>query len=280
MKRHWKTVCLAAAVAVVIIVAAVYLYDVLYLRTSFDKNLFWVLLTISILLGLIISLLFNGKSESLSIYDIYEKAYEKELGYAFQNNKRAKKRLLRACRFYNESKYRKALKHLFSLLKEIEFERDLIPVLLFIALCYDDAGVPGEAARAYLELLKHAPNNDQVHSNLGLLYAEQEDFEMAIQHYNKAVECNPYNYQAHVNRADYYFKLHEYDQAIADGEKALTIKNNGVEAAGLLTVIFALRQDEENKQKYYRIAVASGREPDDLDEAISYYLKAEKEAKV
>ena len=64
--------------------------------------------------------------------------------------------------------------------------------------------------------------------------------------------------------------------AIDDAKKALEIKNNGVEAADLLTVIYALRNDEENRRKYYHIALVSGKSPEELDEAICYFLNENK----
>ena len=54
--------------------------------------------------------------------------------------------------------------------------------------------------------------------------------------------------------------------------RSLEIKNNGVEAASLLTVIYALTNDDENKKKYYHIAITSGRHPEELNEAIQFYL--------
>ena len=182
------------------------------------------------------------------------------------------KKLLCACRLYNESNYRKALKYLFQLLREVEFERDSIPVLLFIALCYTDAGINSEAIKVYYDLLKIDPDNPQVHSNLGGLYIDEGDFETALKHYNKSIELKPDNYFAYINRANYYFRKKEYNNAIIDAKQALEFKNNGVEAAGLLTIVYALQGDEENKKKYYHIAIASGKNPTDLNEAIQFYL--------
>lgn len=87
------------------------------------------------------------------------------------------------------------------------------------------------------------------------------DFESALKHYNKSIEIKPDNYFAYINRANYYFRINEYDNAVANAKKALEIKNNGVEAASLLTVIYALTNDDENKKKYYHIAITSGRHP-------------------
>ena len=90
--------------------------------------------------------------------------------------------------------------------------------------------------------------------------------------YEFSIEVNPENYFAYVNRANYYFRIEEYDNAIVDAKQALKIKNNGKEAASLLTIIYALQNDEENKKKYYHISITSGKRPEEMNEALKYYL--------
>ena len=80
------------------------------------------------------------------------------------------------------------------------------------------------------------------------------------------------SYNAYINRANYYFRKGEYDPAITDAKQALEFKNNGVEAASLLTVIYSLRGDENNKKHYYHLAITSGKRPSELDQAIEYFL--------
>ena len=273
MKRSRSNVIFIIVVILGILgVAAFYIYDVFYLKTSYTTSLFRVLAAILLLLGTLIRLLSSRGRKRL---DVYERAYQDELGYAFKNKPIARKKLLSACRLYDESNYRKAIKYLHELLQEAEFERDLIPVLLFMALCYSDAGLTEDAVNVYYDLLKYDPNNAQVNSNMGTLYIKQGDYQTALKYYTKSIECKP-DYIAYLNRANCYFRLHEYDMAIDDAKKALEIKNNGVEAADLLTVIYALRNDEENRRKYYHIALVSGKSPEELDEAICYFLNENK----
>lgn len=250
-------------------VIAFYLYDVLWLKTPYDKNVIRTAACLFFLLGTLIRLVNGAGRKSL---EVYEKAYADELGYAFKNKPLQRKKLLCACRLYNEGNYRKALKYLFQLLRAVELERDTIPVLLFIALCYTDAGVPGEAIKVYHDLLKIDPNNAQVHSNLGGVYIAEGDFDAALKHYNRSIELKPHNYFAYINRANYYFRLSDYDRAIADATQALTFNNNGPEAASLLTVVYALLGDEENRKKYYHRSLTAGKSPEDLDRAIAYFL--------
>lgn len=261
------------AVTVLIIVVIIgligfYLFDVFYSKTPYKENLLRVISTLCVLVATLIRVHRGTQRASL---DFYEKFYEKEIGYAFKNKPLQKNKLLCACRLYNESNYRKALKYLFQLLKEAEFDRDMVSVLLFIALCYTDAGATEEAIKVYYDLLKIDSNNATAHSNIGHLHIKQGDFESALMHYNKSIEIKPDNYYAYSNRANYYFRTDDFDSAIEDAKKAIEIKNNGVEAASLLTIIYALRGDEENKKKYFHIAVTSGKSPEEINDAIKYY---------
>lgn len=270
MKRNsTKEIWTVVVILFILGVIAFYLYDVIELGTPYTKNLFRAIAIILVLLGTLVKLRRGAGRRSL---DFYEKFYTKEIGYAFQTKPFQRKKLLCACRLYNESNYRKALKYLFELLKEAEFERDSLAVLIFIALCYTDAGLPEEAIKVYYDMLKIDWKNAQVHSNLGLLLAKEGEYEAAMEHYNKSIELKPDNYYAYINRANLYFREKEYEKAISDAKQALQYKNNGVEAASFLAVVFALQGDEENKKHYYHIAITAGKNPQDLNQSIQYFL--------
>ena len=270
MKR--KTVSILISILIIVCILGLtgfYLYDVIYLKTPFQKNLFRTLAIVFMLLGTLVRVINGGRRNGLNVY---EKAYSDIIGYAFNNKPMLRKKLLCACRLYNESNYRKAIKYLSELLPVCEQNRDRIPVLFFIALCYEDAGANEDAIKVYYDLLSIDTGNTHAHSNIGRLLMEVGDFETAVGHYNKAVEFDPNNYSAYINRANYYFKIQDFENAIADAKKALSIRNNGSEAASLLTIIYALQNDEENKKKYYHISITSGKSPEDMNAAIEYFM--------
>lgn len=270
MKRSiGNKIWIAVVVLVILGVVALYIYDVVWVKTPFTRNLLRTVAIVFLLLFTLVKLINGSRRKDLSIY---EKAYEDVIGCAFNNKPLTRKKLLCACRLYDEGNYRKALKCLFQLLKEADLDRDKTTVLLFIALCYTDVGVRTEAIKAYYALLKLDPNNARAHSNLSIVLSADGDYDMAIKHCNKSIEISPENYYAYANRADCYFKKGEYDNAISDAKKALEYKNNGVEAATLLTIIYAMQDDEENKKHYYHIAITAGRPPQVLNQAIEYFL--------
>lgn len=272
-RRRTKTVCIIVILLMIVGIVSYYCYDVFVAKTHYMENLFRTLALVFLLLGTLIRLAAGGRRRKNLAF--YENAYKTELGYAFNHKPFLRKKLLCACRLYDEGNYRKALKYLHQLKQESESYRETVPILLFAALCYTDAGFLREAIKVYNHLLEVDSHNAQAHSNLGTLYIKTGDFEKALEQYNQAIESKPDHYYAYLNRANYYFRMHAYENAIEDAQKALEIKNNGAEAASLLTIIFAQQKDEENKKKYFHIAITSGKNPDDLNAAIRYYLSVE-----
>ena len=138
---YWTVITLLLIVGLV----GFYLYDVFYLHTPYTKHLFRTLAASCLLLGTLLRLLSGSKRKSLQFY---EKIYEAELGTAFAAEPLLRKKLLCACRLHDEANYGKALKYLFQLLSTSRSGSDSVPVLLFIALGYTDAGVHDEAVKA------------------------------------------------------------------------------------------------------------------------------------
>lgn len=271
-----KTVRVLVILFVILCIVGVigfYFFDVFYNKTPYTENLFRMVLITAGLIITLLRVLFSNRRQSLSFY---EKGYEKEIGQAFKGSA-LRNKLLCAVRLYNEDNYNKALKYLWELYPKAENQRDAVAVLLFVALCYTDMGLNEEAIKAYYKLIELDHRHEQAHSNLGLIYVHEGNYEMAIKHFDESIRCQPDNYYAYVNRANCYFRQADYDNAEKDALKSLEFKNNGSEAASLLTIIYALRGDTENKKKYFHISVVNGKNPDDINEAIEYYMKAQKD---
>lgn len=252
-----------------VFVISLYFYGVIVEQVPYTYKLLPTVLCLILCAGSLAKLV---SAQGRRPIEFYEKIYSDELGNAFINQPFKRQKLLCACRLYDESNYKKSLKYLLELLKEVRQDRDSIPVLLFIALCYTDIEASEEAIKVYYKLLEIDPNNAQAHSNIGALFIDIGDYEMALKHYNRSIEINPNNYFAYVNRANYYFRIEEYENAIIDAKKALELKNNGVEASSLLTIVYAIIGEDEEMKHYYHIAITSGKNPEDLNEAIEYYL--------
>jgi tetratricopeptide (TPR) repeat protein len=222
--------------------------------------------------ALIASIIRLSRGVGRKSLEVYDRAYADEIGDAFLDDPKKRKQLLSVCRYYDEASYTKALKLATRLVKQTREPCNLVPIMLFIALSLSEMGIYSEAKEVYLRLLELDPDNAQAHSNLGLVYKDDGDIDSAISHFNRALEIDPKSYHAYVNRANCYFTLQGYENAITDAKRALAIKNNGREAASLLTIIYALLGDDDNKQFYYHIAISAGEDPGDLYSAIDHYL--------
>ena len=269
MKNKTLKIVLSVVIAMLIIaVICFYLHGVLIKHKHWSEELlramlFTVMLTISM-----IKLNLNTSRKSLAFY---EKAYDSVLGSAFANNPAYRRELVNACRYFDESNYKRAVQILRKLTKKAETEQDKVPVFTIAARCYTESQLPEEAINIYYQLLDISPDNSRAHSNIGLEFVTIGDYEMALKHYNMSLQCDPNNYHAYVNRANLYFEKRDFESAITDSRKSLEIKNNGVEAAGLLAIIYALLQDAKNKEKYYSLAISLGKSSTELDNAVSYY---------
>jgi tetratricopeptide (TPR) repeat protein len=60
-------------------------------------------------------------------------------------------------------------------------------------------------------------------------YECQQEYDLAIADYTKAIKVNPDDYFAIKWRADVYMQTEEYDDAIEDYEKALTLTEDAEE---------------------------------------------------
>ena len=137
---------------------------------------------------------------------------------------------------------------------------------------YSDIGFNNEAIDIYNKLLQYTPYNSTVHNNLGMAYSAEGDFETAMVHYNDALKFDPHYYFAHINKANCYFYQYKLEEAIECAKKALELKNNDTNSSGLLAILYALKNDKENSEKYFHIAVNNGKKPKEMEEAIKYYL--------
>ena len=270
MKLNKKQIIVCSIIAIAILgIVGFYLYDVLYLKKPYNQNLFRLLAIVFALISTFIRCL-NGVGRNN--LDFYEKAYDQDIRYAFKENPLAKKKLLCAIRLYNEENYKKAVKYLAQLRAEIKNEHDAQAVYLFAAMCHSDCGLNNDAIHIYYELLQVAPSNATAHNNLGHLYIREGDYNMALQHIDKAIELSPNDVFAYINKANVYFKQDDLDNAEIYAQKALEVKNNDSNSASLLAIIYALKGDEENREKYTHIAIANGKHPDDVKTAIEFYL--------
>lgn len=265
MKKTFFKIIIALFVA---LLTAVYLYDVIYKHTPFDKNLFKFIAILCILVIAWIRISFSGNRRPL---DFYEDSYADDIGNAFEDSFLLRKKLLCALRLYNEGNYGKAIKYLQQLLPVCRNSKDESVVLLFLSLCYTDIGYNKTAIDIYNHLLETECDRSRVYNNLGCLYIQEEAYESAIDCFNKSLFIDPENAFSYNNIASCNFRLGEYDKAIRSAETALK-KNPGMKAAcSLLAIVYHLTANPEQSAKYFQMAVAAGTNAEELKSAIRNY---------
>lgn len=81
-----------------------------------------------------------------------------------------------------------------------------------------------EAINIYLEILKKYPNLLPVYNNIGLSYAELNNFEMAEKYFMDCLKFEPNNIAPLNNLAKLYFRNKKHKKAIPLYKKSLTLK--------------------------------------------------------
>ncbi len=275
MKNKALIIFLRIVIVLAIIgIIGFYVYDIYANGTPYSENVFKTAAVVFALIGTLVKLMPRRGRRNLQFYEAH---FKDELGQAFVNKPRLRKKLLSAVRLFDEDNFRKALKYLTELYKKAESSRDGLPVMLFIALCYSEAGIPEEAVKVYQRILQADYRNVRAHSNLGCQLMRIGDFSLALEHFGAAIDYNPGHYYAYINRANCYFRKDDYENAEKDALEALEIKGNGREAASLLAILSAVKGDKEAEKKYSRIYVNNGGDGNELKEAIAHYLAAENE---
>lgn len=249
-----------------------YIYDVAVNHADPTKNLSKFVLVVACC---IIGIMRGEMTRKRADLSFYEKGYAKELGNAFISDEKNRKELLMATRYYDENKLNKAVKVLEKLKANCRQSDDFYAVGLFLALSLTDMKLYDAAIKEYEELLALRLETSTIYNNLGQIYSAIGKRQDAISCYEKSIALSPEYEFAYVNTANLYFAEKDFDSAIENALKALEINSKQKAAANLLAIVYALREDKENADKYYHIAIANGSAPTELKNAIEYYRISE-----
>lgn len=206
-----------------------------------------------------------------------EANYAKKIGDAFapgtQNASPAlRKKLLNAARLYNEDRCKKAVNILFSLLPKCQTRSEHYSVLLFLGLCFSDMNYYGDAIEAYTRMISMSIADSTAYSNLAQIYTNIGEDQKALECYDNAIYFDPENPYAYNNLASYYFKKFEFEPAIENAMKSLELNGNMYQASTLLAIVYSLQDKKAEAEKYFHMAISTGQDPNDLKNAIDYYM--------
>lgn len=85
----------------------------------------------------------------------------------------------------------------------------------------EDPATAQQAIASYQKVLKLDPNYAAAHINLGTLFYNQSDYDLAEKHYRRAIECSPRYALAHFDLGNVLDETQRLDEAIAAYKTAL-----------------------------------------------------------
>ncbi len=200
----------------------------------------------------------------------YADLYKDFIGSAFSEDRKSYNLFLNAIEDYNNNNFRSAIKIFDKLLKNsCRTSDDHSAVLFFKALCYTDQGLYNAAIEAYKEFLKYNAFNSVAWSNLGLIYAEEiNNIQLAEEAYKNAIKYDPQNAYAYNNFALLYFRSGDNDKALEFALEAIKINSSCYQAIELASMVYKLKGDIENSQKYLNLYGINGGDTKILKQAL------------
>ena len=264
-----KKFLIAIFILLIAIIVSLYVVGIVVQKKSPGEDIFRTLAVVFVCLGGIVRVSAkSGRRKSLSFF---EKSYEPVLKQAFLSSPKDRKRLLRAIRDYNESRYEKAAKQLLALRLRCQKRDDHEAVNIFLALCFTDMGLLEEAISVYQGLIAADITSSTIYSNLGSLYSQLGKYDDARANMHLALQNDPENEFAYNNLAKLYFDHACFEKAKEYAKKALAINHKFRQASSLLAIIYHLEENQEECEKYMHQAIASGADPDAIKAAFVRY---------
>lgn len=119
-------------------------------------------------------------------------------------------------------------------------------------LDYFDKNQYEQAIQEYNKAIQINPNATDAHNNRGIAYSKGlRQNEQEIQDFNKAIELNPNDNMAYTNRGVAYAKLGNLNQAISDATKAIELNPNYSKSYKLLGICYRELGDIKRSQLYF-----------------------------
>jgi superkiller protein 3 len=153
-----------------------------------------------------------------------------------------------------------------------------------MALAQTQAGLAEDAVLSYEAALKINPQLWEAETNLGMLLMNQQRFEQALPHFQRASELNPKNFQSAFFAAKALESLSQWKEAAEAGLKALPLAEDGAakfEVHASLGVVYLKAGSLEEAEKHLVAARQHGGDPAiDLELARLYWQKGETDKSV
>ncbi|EDY16018.1 Tetratricopeptide TPR_2 repeat protein [Chthoniobacter flavus Ellin428] len=149
-----------------------------------------------------------------------------------------------------------------------------------------------KAEGIYREILKTAPDNLSVLSNLGVVLFRQKKLKEAEDCFTKAIAIEPVDGFAHCTLGIVYYTQGKYDVAISELNKAIAVDGKNATAHNYLGVTWSQKGHQEQAQREFETAIAldpnyadadynlavllATKSSPDMEKARQYYQQARK----
>lgn len=120
-----------------------------------------------------------------------------------------------------------------------------------LAVEYETAGRPQDAAREYAIALKIKPGFFEARNNLGLLYAKAGRLDDASREFFAIIQNDPKNIKAHQNLGNAYLLQHRNEEAMREFQSVLMLDSNNADTHLKLGIVyFNLGRNEEAGREF------------------------------
>lgn len=114
-----------------------------------------------------------------------------------------------------------------------------------------------KAISDYLSILKYQPNHIESYLSLGYTFSENDEFDLSIQAFSKAIELSPKTYRYYILRGHEYIKTQEYSNALEDFTVAITSDKWYEKADGyrFIANVYSKLNDYNKSVEFYTKAI-------------------------
>ncbi len=144
-----------------------------------------------------------------------------------------------------------------SLEKAIEINPDRTDVFNNLGMVYNEMGERDNAFDAFTRAVRNMsyPTPEKALFNLGNLYLEERNFELALMHFNRAAERNRKFALAFRGIGNTYRMMGDLERAEENFEKVLVLFQDDVQSLFYIAQLSQQRGDKERAMEFYRRVV-------------------------
>ena len=188
---------------------------------------------------------------------VYVSAYGKIIGNSFEDDPKLEKEFYKAIDDFHKSAYAAGIRKLEKLDEKCSHSAQRFAVQFFIAKCHENMNNNPAAMEAYHKALTLRQHSSAA-SNLGMCYMKAGNFDRSLEFYQLASRLDSKNPFPLNNIAQLYIRQGEYESAIPYALRALELEQNFQQALNALTICYAMLDDQQQYEQYYRRSVSCG----------------------